>query len=301
MKIKLVLRPGEFTSFTSYYLEDFWRQYFDISLYDPNLDYNKQRTLFVVWWMNIDNPRDPWPKFMQNQGYKVVVDNLWERPESRTDFYWLEHKYSMRWNESLWWQSLGYDQYRPQKKLEYKALLQLRRSSQIRDTIIAELDQYLNTMLWSHAAQNKRLPNDIDDPDQGQRYMHPYWYDSTYCTVVIETFQSLPIHVSEKSYKPLAYFHPFVSISAPGTLEFLRGAGFETFDNLFDENYDHDCDLARRLDIVKSNLLDIQLIEYDSITQAKIQHNHATFFDTGAIKQAMIKELILPLIDYAEI
>jgi hypothetical protein len=299
-KVKLVLRPGEFSSFTTYYLQDFWREWFDVELYDETRTYERKGTVFVVWWLTMHRD-DPWPAKMRDDGYHVAVDNLWEGQTFRTDFYWIEHKYSMYWNESLWWRALEYHNYIPNRKVEQIALLQLRTPKTERDTLIASLEHLLDRMLWSYTARNKKLPNDIDDIDQGQRYMHPSWYDHTYCSLVVETLQKLPLYVSEKSYKPLAYFHPFLSVSAPGTLAFLKQAGFETFDNIFDESYDAIDDFAKRVELIKQNLQGIDVRQnYDQLTQEKLQHNHELFFNESKVKDAMHREIILPLIEYAD-
>lgn len=299
-KIKLVLRPDEFTSFTSYYLEDFWRESFDIEFYDVSKTYDKKRTLFAVRWMSVDGD-DTWPVLMRDQGYKIVVDNLWEKITNRSDFYWIEHKYFMQWNESLWWIALGYDTYKPNKQINYKALLQLRLEKPERNQIINCLDDELPKILWSYVAKNKRLPHDTDDPNLGQRYMHPSWYDETYFSIVAETSQTLPLYVSEKSYKPIAYYHPFVIIGAAGTLAFLRESGFETFDNMFDESYDKIENFKDRLKIIKSNIKNIDTrSSYDRITQDKLNHNHEHFFNETHIKNCMRREIVQPLIDYAE-
>jgi hypothetical protein len=299
MKIDLVLRPNEFTSFTSFYLEEFWRRYFNISLYDSQKTYDKNRTLFAVWWMNVDT--DPWVKDMQSQGYKIVVDNLWERRTYRDDFYWIEHKYSMGWNESLWWEALGYSTYYPQKNLEYIALLQLRLQKPERDCIVDSFDALLPKILWSYLSRGKLLPNDADMNDPSvQRYMHESWYNTTYCSVVTESFQHGDIHISEKSYKPLAYYHPFMVLGCPGTLQSLKEAGFETFNNLFDESYDTIDNFESRLKIVKSNLENIDLKDYDKLTLDKLEHNHNHFFNKARTLELIEKEIIIPLIEYAE-
>jgi len=298
MKIDLILRPDEFTSFTSYYLEDFWRNFFNISYYDSNKTYDKNNTVFVVWWMSAEN--DLWPREMKDQGYKIAVDNLWDRRRFREDFYWIEHEYSMRWNESLWWRALGYADYFPLDKPEYLSLMQLRQRKPARDYIISELNDLLDRMLWSYLAIGKRLPNDTLDEQQGQRYMHPSWYGKTYCTVLVETFLDLPLHVSEKSYKPLAYYHPFLSVSAPGTLAFLKEAGFETFDNIFDESYDNMLAFEDRISVIKSNLKNIDIKNgYDKLTLDKMKHTHDLFFNETRVKEEMHHNIVLPLLEYA--
>ena len=296
--IDLVLRAGEFTSFTSYYLEDFWKKFFNLSYYDSNKTYDKKRTLFVVWWQNLS---DPWITKMKNDGYKIIVDNLWEKQTFRSDFYWMEHKYSMRWNESLWWESLGYSNYKPKKNLQYIALMQMRQQKQERDYILNYFESLLNTMLWSYQAKEKFLPNDTNDENSGQRYMHPTWYDSTFCSIVIETFVQYEFHVSEKSYKPIAYYHPFLSISVPGTVQFLKDAGFETFDNIFDESYDNKQSFQERLKIIKENLSNIRIdTSYDKLTLDKLEYNHNYFFNKEKTYQSIEDEIIKPILEYAE-
>jgi hypothetical protein len=49
-----------------------------------------------------------------------------------------------------------------------------------------------------------------------------------------------------------------------------------------------------------STYKNIKLIEYDSLTQNKMQHNHTRFFDTELVKQRMVTEIINPLIDYVQ-
>lgn len=299
-KIPLILRQDEFTSFTSYYLESLWREFFDIQIYDPRKTYDKKSSLFAVWWTAAD---DVWPQEMKNNGYKIVVDNLWEMATRRSDYYWMENPKWWWWNESLWWRALGFHSYRPRKKIQYRALMTLRRFSPKRVIVMDRLADFLPSMLYSCAWLDKKLPSDVCDPQQGQRYMHPDWYDQTYCSVVVENSVSdnQTRFVTEKSYKPLAYHHPFVSISSPGTLQHLRSQGFETFDNLFDESYDRVTDFNRRLKIIVSNLMSINISNhYDLETQTKIQHNHQKFFCESACRAGIAQEIIQPLLEYAE-
>lgn len=297
-KIKLVLQPDQFTSFTSYYLEEYWRQWFDISIYDATKTYDRNDTVFVFWWMNVD---DELPHKLKDAGFRVAIDNIWESRTFRNDFHWIEHKYSMRWNESLWWRAEGYAEYFPKSTPDYLCLLPLRMRKPNRDRVVQVLGDLLDRMLWSYMALDRKLPNDTDDTNSSNAYMHPSWYEKTYCSIVVETRQDLPMHVSEKSYKPLAYFHPFLSVSATGTLAFLREAGFETFDNIFDESYDTMSEFEDRLALIKSNIELIDLDHgYDKLTQEKIQHNHDLFFNEELVKKEMYHGLVEPLLEYAE-
>jgi hypothetical protein len=45
-------------------------------------------------------------------------------------------------------------------------------------------------------------------------------------------------HLTEKTFKPIALGMPFVIVGTQGSLEYLRGYGFRTFEGIWDESYD---------------------------------------------------------------
>jgi len=292
MKVNLVLQPAQFTSFTSWYLVPLWSEYFDITLYDSNCNYD-QRTLFVFWWMNAS---DPLVKQLQSQGHKVVVDNLWEvfNPNFG-DFYQLNNTNWFWWNESLWWRALSQDQYTPNKTYKNTALMPIGTARYPRNVIVERLAPFLDQMIWSYREQ--RLPGDSND----QRYLNPQWYNDTCVSVVVETSQfDTGIIVTEKSYKPCAFYHPMLIVGQAGVLNYLKSQGFETFENLFDESYDCEADFSTRLALVIKNLGTVTQEPYSALTWQKLEHNHNHFFNQQLITKSIIKEIIEPLIHYAE-
>jgi hypothetical protein len=73
-------------------------------------------------------------------------------------------------------------------------------------------------------------------------------YESTDIEVVLETlFDDDRLHLTEKSLRPIAVGQPFILASTQGSLEYLRGYGFKTFDTVWDESYDLVEDPAERL------------------------------------------------------
>jgi hypothetical protein len=297
MKNKLVLRPNEFTSFTSYYLEEFWTRYFDISLYESDKTYDQSGTVFAVWWMNAD---DEYSRRLRDQGYKVIVDNLWETPSNRTDYYWLENPNWFWYNESLWWRSMGYHEYQPNKRYSKLAFAPIRRPSKTRDQIVNKLGLRLDKFLWSY--KDKGLPGDLPSSDSlHQRFFNPEWYDDTYFSLVVETLQhgNSP-WMTEKVFKACAYYHPFLVIGQQGLLALLRKMGFETYPNIFDEYYDSIQCFDARLDAIVKNIDNFKIEPYDSETQRRIQHNHNHFFDQELVEDRILTEIIEPLLSYAE-
>jgi hypothetical protein len=300
MKIKLILQPDQFSSFTSWYLEPLWFKYFNIELYDRNKSYDKN-TLFVFWWMNAN---DTIVNELYNQGHKVVIDNLWEIHNSKFDqFYQLNNPNWWWWNESLWWQALGYDQYVPDRTYRKIALMPIRRVSHTRDQIVNKLQPWLDQMLWSY--RDQLLPDDNyhgDSADVNQRFMNPHWYNDTCVSLVVETDQFDPGWiVTEKTYKPCAYYQPMLIIGQVGALKLIKNQGFESFDNVFDESYDQETDFEKRLHMVVENLNRISKESYSDLTWAKLKHNHNHFFNQQLCEQKIIEEIINPLLEYAEI
>ena len=297
MKNKIILRSNGFTAFNAYYLEEFWSRYFDICVYDPDKSYDRSHVCFVVGWQFAD---DELSKRLRDQGYKVIVDNLWESPLGRTDYYWLENTNWFWYNESLHWRSQGYHLYRPNKKYAKLAFMPIRRQDYIRDKIVNDLGSRLDQFLWSY--KDQVLPGDILCSDsQYQRFFNPEWYDQTYFSLVVESRQNKNTAcLTEKIFKPCAYHHPFLVIGQPNGLALLKKMGFETYNNLFDESYDSMQDFDTRLAAIISNIDNFVTQRYDTETSRRLQHNHDHFFDQALVESRMIAEIIEPLLQYAE-
>ncbi len=289
MKNKLVLRADEFTSFHSVYLQYLWQRYFDIEYYDPDKTYDRPGKVFVVNWQNAD---DDYSKQLKNQGHRVAVDNLWEHPLLKKDHHWIQNPNWFWYNQSIWWRSLGCHRYRPNKTYSKLAFMPIERQDAVRDYIVKKLDNRLDNFIWSYRSQ--KLPDDISS--------HPQWHDDTYFSVVVEIIQGIKScqWLSEKSFKPIAYRHPFLLMGQPGSLKKLHGLGFETYENLFDESYDDITIMNQRFDAIIKNVDNFIRQEYDSLTLEKLQHNHAHFFNKELVESRIVSEIIEPLIHYIE-
>jgi len=75
-------------------------------------------------------------------------------------------------------------------------------------------------------------------------------YTQTNCSIVLETVYDDRIHLTEKTLRPIACGHPFMILSGPGTLAYLRKMGFNTFSPLIDERYDLETDPSKRMQMV---------------------------------------------------
>lgn len=80
--------------------------------------------------------------------------------------------------------------------------------------------------------------------------MYPEFSDSWF-SVVIETDDTSRLHrITEKPFKPLLCFHPFIVLGPVHALKLIREYGFETFPGFFDESYDEQTGLRARFDDV---------------------------------------------------
>ena len=81
-------------------------------------------------------------------------------------------------------------------------------------------------------------------------------YDANdYCQhrieVVLETvFDDIKWHLTEKTLRPIACGTPFIIVSTPGVLQYLRSYGFKTYESVWDESYDSILDPVKRMQAV---------------------------------------------------
>lgn len=295
-KITLVLRPHDHTSFTAWYLTDFWTEYFNIAQLDESTTYDKQSTLFVIPWQELSDPR---VIQLRDNGYKIVVERLWEQPEYRTDFHWIECNDWFWYNESIWWKSLGQHNRQPLPDIKKLALMPIRRPRRHRRELAQVLKDYLPRFIWSF--DDRTLPGDADPTQEHyQRYVNPEWYNSTYFSIVSETLINGPIWLTEKTFKPIANYHPYMIAGQAGALQYLHKLGFESFENLFNECYDQQAHYADRLQTIKLNVDQFRNMPYSTLTQEKLTHNHNHFYNQSLVTKLVVKEVINPLIEYAE-
>jgi hypothetical protein len=111
--------------------------------------------------------------------------------------------------------------------------------------------------------------------------------------IVLETlFDDTRWHLTEKSLRPIACGKPFILAATPGSLQYLKDYGFETFSHLIDESYDSIVNPQLRLQAIAKEMQRISQLsltercklytDLDSICQRNKQH----FFD-GFIGQVI--------------
>ena len=99
-------------------------------------------------------------------------------------------------------------------------------------------------------------------------------YATTGIEVVLETlFDDSRWHLTEKTLRPIACGKPFILMSTPGSLQYLKQYGFETFGELIDESYDQITNHRQRLQAVIAEMTRISLMSPESKNQLYIKLN----------------------------
>jgi hypothetical protein len=109
------------------------------------------------------------------------------------------------------------------------------------------------------------------------------------------------LFLCEKSYKPVAAQHPLLLVSTPGNLAYLRGQGFETFPELFDESYDNVLDWKQRVQCVIRQVqgFDQRSVDQPSVIK-KLQHNQARFFDQTVTADFAYRTIQQPMFEFID-
>lgn len=97
------------------------------------------------------------------------------------------------------------------------------------------------------------------------------FYSNSLINIINETyFFNNIIHITEKTYKPIAYMQPFIMVGSPGSLKHIKDMGFQTFDRWWDESYDLEKDHVKRLTMIMNLIESISNWSQDR----KVQFSH---------------------------
>jgi hypothetical protein len=97
------------------------------------------------------------------------------------------------------------------------------------------------------------------------------------------------LRLTEKPFRAIVNYHPYIIVGCNGTLEYLKSLGFETFPELFDESYDNEPDMAKRLLMVINEVEKFVNLTFDEkmsryrMVHDKVLHNREVFFNKVAV------------------
>jgi hypothetical protein len=236
-----------------------------------------------------DKP-DPLP------GVKIIATPYW---------YWIMDQFNFR--------QTGLDRQLRQPNITHKFFMSISLQRPERDYLYDALGDLQSQSIHSYRARDVHLPGDRMDLSIWQRYVNPDWIDSTAFTLAVETYvdstavtgfsltQNNHLFLCEKSYRPMAAQHPILMASTQGNLAYLRGQGFETFPELFDETYDDIPDWRTRMQRIVEIVRDFNIgsVDHPRIRE-KTQHNHARFFDRTLTRQLAEQTIQQPLFEFID-
>lgn len=119
-----------------------------------------------------------------------------------------------------------------------------------------------------------------------RRYYAGHYYNTLF-SIVTETFaghtitEYLPeqdvLWTTEKTWKPIAIGHPFMVLGSVGTMAYLRSQGYKTFDMLFDESYDNEYDMIKRIEMICHNIDKVSKEKFEEVKYV-VKYNKELFY-----------------------
>jgi hypothetical protein len=308
MKIKLLYHPTQWSNITANFLAPLYKEHFDVESIDNNKTYDKSNCVIYTHWINYE-----WTTPWHEQGYKVIVDHLWDPWQNLDTIQSTPGQLVIRsdgWfciaNECLWYKSLGLDSYTSIPNNDRSFLMLMNYQRPHRDMIWHQIQPHLVDALYSYRDQGIEIDNDINrDNPQWQRYLNPNWYNQTKYSLVVETnVGTNPMVHSEKALKPFAFKHPMIVWGPPGYLQWLRTWGFQTFDHCIDESYDDIQNHQQRLEKIIQEVARLNATpkDYfkDSLTRKILDHNYNRFYDVNWAQQQFQQQLVNVIKEFAK-
>lgn len=321
-KPRLIFRIDDYPNFNQGWVRPLVERHFEMIEWDPNGQYRQDDTVLVYFTNDFDD--NSWFRPLEQAGHKIVLDHLFDSDVDTVSYRIHPNKLDLRSPHWLWYRTallashFGYDQYQPQPNYSHDFLCLMNKVRDHRDRVMHELATELRTARWSYVDRGIEIgdPNERATPVFWEYYMNPQWYDSTCWHFVVEsyvrgdswflspTFPNYKTEISEKSYKPLAYYQPFVVLGSVDTLKFLHSQGFETFDNLWDESYDSITGDHVRVSAVLDHVRDVvktynkNWTGWDRFTTEKLHHNHQRFFDLDTVQHRFDQEIISDIMKF---
>lgn len=120
-------------------------------------------------------------------------------------------------------------------------------------------------------------------------------YSQSFVEIVPETLFKNYYFITEKTIKPIATKTPFLILSTPGYLNFLKSLGFKTFDSLIDESYDNENDIHIRVEKMLDTLEYIVKNDTSKFYNASkhiLDHNYNKLCELSCKKQSILDHAI---------
>jgi len=177
-------------------------------------------------------------------------------------------------------------------------------ANNIKDSTFNWRDMVLD---YEEKSLEKKMPLVIDVEDLSttkysyEQFDVKYYLDSYFQIVTGNNFTDFSDQLifSEKIWKPITNFQPFIYLDDVGALKKLREYGFKTFSPFIDESYDDVLDIDKRFDMIENEIIKLcnKPIEeihewYWSIVDI-LKHNYYYFYKTfiPKLKNKLIEDI----------
>lgn len=127
---------------------------------------------------------------------------------------------------------------------------------------------------------------------------------NTFYSIIAETeYSSKSIFLTEKTFKAIKSLHPFLIYGNPGTLKMLKELGYETFPEMFCEDYDKEEDHKLRLSMIISEVKKFNSLstkekvnKFESVRE-KLLHNRANLETRASNMKLQFKDIFNTIIE----
>lgn len=302
-------------------LIEMWRPYFERYLNVERIEIGKtindyDPKQYVFWGSSPENVVE-WAEQVLDAGFNLIMDYLWDHfgySHRADNILMLRSNNFMLPNEVITYKSRGYENIKfnnnPDKL--FLCLMHIQRSH--RDDIYEQIKQYHDISYISYLSKGIQITGDCvqftnngnwEGSPSWQRFVNPEWYNRTNFSLVVETGIHDPRFYSEKILKPLAFKHPFIAWAPYNILDRIKQLGFESFENIIDESYNHEPDHDKRLNMILQEVarlhnefqIDKKLFT-DKITLEKIEHNYDLFYNQQLTDKIIQQEILAPILEF---
>jgi hypothetical protein len=326
MKIKLVTFAEDiYTHISIPRFTQVLKENFDVETFDAEKTYNNNSTVICLSLHHYDNNKVAIDNLI-DLGFKIVIERLHEAGfgfgytftnNVLTIASGLTGSMNVHVPMFFWYnlykpyvssiENKNYKKLIRKNNFDKKFLMLMRNFSPVRDQVYAKFHDILDDGYYSYYYRGMRIFGD-KEPNVNitlagwDNYINVEWYNRTQFSVVVETHtvtNNNNIFLTEKTMKPLALKHPFITLGNTGSLALLKSAGFETFENIFDESYDSMPNYVDKIDNIYDQVKNYNHSGYSKLTQDKIEHNYNLFHNDAEVACRFKRDVIDPILEFA--
>jgi hypothetical protein len=171
------------------------------------------------------------------------------------DFYWFSNGFlSLEWYRYYRYATYLENNWSPTKTFSsYNRLLTNREHRHIISShLYNNFKEKIVLSYHSDNGENNLFINTSNLKSENLSYtIHTQDFVDSFCHVVTERiFYEDRIHLTEKVFRPIICCRPFILVSSPHSLSYLKKYGFKTFSDFWNEDYDSILDHSQRLDAI---------------------------------------------------